>query len=102
MRIKTEAIVTGIKRSKGEFEGIKYDSTKFYVQADLDDSKDNAKGSATTEYPFGTSDEYQKYVHLTFPFKAELELDIGTTGREQKVTLIAVKPLEMVKAQKVA
>jgi len=100
MRFTNKVVVTGAKRSKGEMEGVKYDSTKFYVQVDLDDRAGNAKGTATQEYSFGTSDEYQKYQHLPFPFEAEADLEIVTTGKVQKVVLHSLKPLSMIDAPK--
>lgn len=93
MRIpSTEVTVTGIKRSKGNFEGVDYDSTKFYISTDLDDSKGNSKGTATTEYSFGKSDEYDKWSHLTFPFQALAEMELVTSGKVTKVSLVALRP----------
>lgn len=96
MRIPAaEVTVTGIKRSKGNFEGTAYDSTKFYIATDLDDSKGNSKGAATTEYSMGLSDEYDKWSHLTFPFVAVAEMEIVTSGKVTKIALVALKPKSM-------
>lgn len=99
MRIPaTEVMVTGIKRSKGNFEGTSYDSTKFYIQTDLDDSKGNSKGMASTEYSMGLSDEYDKYSHLPFPFQAMVEMEVVTSGKVTKIALLSVKPKSMTQA----
>lgn len=87
-----EVVVTGIKRSKGNYEGVDYDSTKFYISTDLDDSKGNSKGTATTEYSMGKSDEYDKWSHLTFPFAAVAEMEIVTSGKATKISLVSLKP----------
>jgi hypothetical protein len=90
-----ESVVMGIKRSKGEFEGNSYDSTKFYIQTSLDESKGNGKGVATAEYSFGKSDEYEKYVHLPFPFKAICDYEIVTNGKGTvTMRLTGVKPVD--------
>lgn len=101
MRIPAaEVTVTGIKRSKGNYEGVDYDSTKFYIATDLDDSKGNSKGSATTEYTMGKSDEFDKWSHMTFPFVGVAEMEIVTSGKVTKIALISLKPKAL--AQKAA
>lgn len=97
MKMQSVVTVVGMKRSKGEMEGVAYDSTKFYIETSLDDSKGNAKGTATSEYTMGKSDEYDKYVHLPFPFIADAEIELVTTGRVQKIVFHALKPREMKK-----
>jgi hypothetical protein len=97
MKFKQIVVVTGIKRSVGEFEGRKYDSTKIYVQVDLDDSKGNAKGMATAEYGIGDSKEFEHYCHLPFPFNAEAEMEISSTGKSERVMVLSLKPIELVK-----
>jgi len=99
MRFNSRVTVEGIKRSKGEMEGVKYDSTKFYIKTDLDDSKGNAKGSASTEYGMGTSEEYSLYEKLPFPFEADATFSMVTTGKVSKMVLEALKPVAAVKAQ---
>ncbi len=103
MKFTTEIKVAGIKKSKGTLEnGNAYDSTKIYVETDLDDSKGTAKGCATVEYPFGTSAEYEKYAHLTFPFLASATLEIVTTGKVQKTQLVELKPIKSIDDKKAA
>lgn len=100
MKFKSNVTVQGMKRSKGEMEGVSYDSTKFYIETDMDDSKNNAIGTSTTEYSMGTSEEYEHYRHLPFPFTAEGSFNQVTTGKVTKLVLVALKPLTASPAQK--
>lgn len=92
MKINQAMTITGMKSSKGDFEGTSYDSTKVYAMTNMDETKGNAKGFATVEYGFGKSDEYDKFKDLAFPFKADCELDFVTSGKAQKMILTAIKP----------
>jgi hypothetical protein len=95
MKFTSQAKVTGMKRSKGTMEsGQSFDSTKVYIETDLDDSKGNAVGVATVEYGFGLSDEFEKYKHLPYPCVCELGFEIVTSGKVQKTQLISIKPLQ--------
>lgn len=97
MKINQQLTITGMKASKGDFEGTAFDSTKVYAMTDMDESKGNAKGFATVEYSFAKADEFDKFKHLTFPFKADCEMEFVTSGKAQKMILLAVKPLAAAK-----
>lgn len=97
MEFKQEVIVRGMKRSKGEMDGVKYDSTKFYIDTDLDDRSGNAKGIATMEYSFGTSEEYTRFESVPCPFKAEAIMQLVTTGKVTKMVLAGLRPLAIPK-----
>lgn len=98
MRIENQVKVTGIKRSKGEFEGVKFDSSKFYVETDLDDRSGNAKGMSTVEYGMGDASVFDKYSHLPLPFMGKASFELVTTGKGQsKLVLVELVPTEMVK-----
>ncbi|HZX31562.1 MAG TPA: hypothetical protein VFF03_09440 [Rhodocyclaceae bacterium] len=94
MRFQSEVVVQGMKRSKGEMDGVKYDSTKFYIDTDLDDRSGNAKGKATTEYSMGTSEEFALYEKLPFPFKAVGSFSQVTTGKVTKIVLEQLQPVK--------
>lgn len=100
MKFKSIVTVQGMKRSKGEMEGVSYDSTKFYIETDMDDSKNNALGTSTTEYSMGTSQEYEHYSHIPFPFSAEGSFNQVTTGKVTKLVLVALKPVSASPAPK--
>lgn len=93
MKMDKQLTITGMKASKGEYEGVGFDSTKVYAMTDMDETKGNAKGFATVEYVFNKSDEYEKFKHLSFPFKADCELDFVTNGKVQKMILVGIKPI---------
>lgn len=102
MKFTQEIEVTGLKRFKGNVEGVEYDSTKFYIKTDLDDSKGNAKGACTMEYTMGKSDEYDKYSHLTLPFVAVADMELVTNGKVSKLTLVSLKPKAVAQAARAA
>jgi hypothetical protein len=97
MKFISQVKVTGMKPSKGVLEnGTTYNSTKVYVETALDDTK--GKGFATAEYNFGEASEYDKYRHLTFPFLADVEMEITSSGKTQKTVVRGVKPVANAKA----
>lgn len=98
MQFQTQGKVTGATQFNDTVEGVTYDFTKLHIETSLDDSKGNAKGSATVAYEFGKSDEFKKMEHLSFPFMADLTMELVTTGKVQKQRVVAMKPLAMVKA----
>lgn len=103
MKFKSNVKVTGMKFSKGSMDnGTTFDSTKVYVETDLDQSKGTAMGTATAEYNLGKSDEYKKYEHLAgaFPFMAEAEMEIVTNGNTQKTIILSLRPIDAVKPGK--
>lgn len=97
MQFQTKAIVLGIKMFKGDVEGTIYDNTKVYVQIDLDASRGTAKGFAVQEMSYGTSEEFNKLKHNTFPMECELTIAMVTSGKTTKQQLIALKPLVLAK-----
>ncbi|MEC5386738.1 hypothetical protein VVD49_13470 [Uliginosibacterium sp. H3] len=98
MKFQSQVKVLGMKSSSGEFEGVKYDATKVYVETALDSSKGMASGFGCLEYSMGNSTEYAKYKHLEFPFMGMAEMEIITSGKQQKTVMHSVKPTDRVKA----
>lgn len=97
MQFQTQLKVVGMKASKGEMEGVTFDSTKIFVEVSLDDSRGNAHGCATAEYTIGTSDEYGKYKHLPCPWMGMADMEIVTSGKAQKTVIRSLKPIEAAK-----
>lgn len=86
--------VLGMKRSKGSLEnGTPYDSTKVYILTKMDDRKGDAKGNTGAEFNLGTSAEYEKYAHLSFPFLADVEIEIVTTGTTIRQAVTSLVPV---------
>lgn len=101
MKFTSTIKVTGMKFSKGVMEnGQAFDSTKVFVETDLDASKDTAFGTATAEYGLGKADEYQKYKHLagSGPFMAVVEMEIVTNGKTQKTVIHSLRPVDAAKS----
>jgi hypothetical protein len=101
MKFTSTIKVTGMKFSKGTMDnGQAFDSTKVFVETDLDSSKDTAFGTATAEYGLGKADEYQKYKHLAGagPFMAVAEMEIVTNGKTQKTVIHSLRPVDAAKA----
>lgn len=100
MKFTSTIKVTGMKFSKGTMDnGQAFDSTKVFVETELDSSKDTAMGTACAEYGLGKAEEYQKYKHLAdaFPFMAVAEMEIVTNGKTQKTVIHSLKPVETAK-----
>jgi len=103
MKLTTRITVAGVKGSKGTLEsGQEYDSTKIYVQTELDDTRGMGRGFATVEYTYGTSEEFHKLKHLPFPLQADAELEIVTNGKTQKTVITSLQPVELAKPTKAA
>ncbi|XID75134.1 hypothetical protein ACF3NA_00760 [Alkanindiges sp. WGS2144] len=98
MQFKSDVVVTGAKRSKGEIEGKPYDSTKVYVKTGMDTSKGDAVGFAGSEYAWGLSDNFLKIASLKYPFQAQATFEMVTNGKSQKTILIDLQPVPQVKA----
>ena len=101
MKFPARVIISGVKRSKGVLEsGQAYDSTKVYVSTILDDSKGNGAGSATAEYTWGTSENFERIAHLFKagkPVEFDAELEIVTNGKTQRTQVVDLRPVAVAK-----
>jgi len=103
MKFQLQMTIVGMKSNKGQMDnGTAFDSTKVYALTDMDTSKGNAVGQATSEYAIGTSDELGKYKHLPFPFQAVAECEIVTNGKTQKTVITGLRPVADQKVGKAA
>lgn len=93
MQVQSKVKVLGMKANKGTMDGGQsYDSTKVYVETPLDETKGTAKGFAVAEYTFGLSNEFEKFKTMSFPLEAMATLEFVTTGKVQKIQMIALVP----------
>lgn len=97
MQVQMKGTLTGIKKSKGsgviEGQDRKWDSTTFYILSELPSKNENAIGMATQDYKFGTSDEFEKWRHMTLPVVVDVELTITTNGKGTQATEVTgLKP----------
>lgn len=91
----TKLKITGFKANKGQMDnGTKFDSTKVFCETRLDESKGNMRGTASTEYAIGLSDEYAKYAHIPLPFIAEAEVETVTNGKTRSQIILQLVPLK--------
>lgn len=88
MQAKIDGIILGVKKFKGDVEGIHYDSCKVLVTTPLDNNSGNALGFSVSEFSFGESSNFERFKSLEFPFSADLSVEIITNGRTQKFRLI--------------
>lgn len=97
MLVKAQATVRGAKMFKGRMDdGKEIDSGKLFVEVILKES-DNAFGMCTEPMKCKNSAVVESVKHLTFPFIAELEIEMvsGSKGMEQNV--LTVVPMQAIK-----
>nr|WP_315249429.1 hypothetical protein [uncultured Duganella sp.] len=97
MEVKAQATVRGAKMFKGSMDdGKAIDSGKLFVEVILKES-DNAFGMCTEPMKCKNSSVVESIKHVTFPFIAELTIDMvsGSKGLEQVVT--SVHPVQAIK-----
>lgn len=97
-----KVLVCGAKRSKGVMDGKPYDSTKVYLQTDMDTSNENLIGFVTEEYKWGLSDNFDKIKDIQTPFEAEAEFQLVNTGRQSRLVLADLKIVDKKAAPQVA
>jgi len=84
--------IVGAKCSKGVLDnGQAYDSTTLFIEVPLDDSKGNACGFCTSEFRWGTSENYKLVEAQKMPLTVNATLEIVTSGKMQKTQLIGIK-----------
>lgn len=93
MRFTTKATVRGMKRGKGDYEGIDYDYTRIFVDQALDASKGDAIGTATEAYQIGSHEAFAQFSKLPFPHEAELDMELVTSGKVSKTVCVGYRPL---------
>lgn len=100
MKMKNQAVLHGIKASKGDFEGRGYDSTTFHLAVDMGQSSNGESiGVVTRPFKFGDSTEFQKWQHLksSWPLggvMCDCEFDVvAGSDNSVKLTLLAIQPV---------
>jgi len=86
MQFKTQLVVLGAKSSKGEYNGKPYDSTTVFFQADLQEG-DNFCGQVGEFLKWGTSANFEKIKHHSYPARFEATLEQVSNGKSM-VTII--------------
>lgn len=88
MNIQLQGHIVGVKKINGQIEGKSFDYCCLIVATPLDSSQGNALGSSTTEYDFGSSANFEQFRNAQFPIEANLNVEIVTTGKTQKLKVI--------------
>lgn len=92
MQFQTSMKIVGAKCSKGVLDnGQAYDSTTLYAEVPLDSSKGNACGICTSEFRWGTSENYKLIEAQKLPITVTATLEIVTSGKLQKTQLVGIK-----------
>lgn len=86
MLFKTTMVVLGAKSSKGDYNGVAYDSTTIFYKADLQEG-DNFAGEIGEQMKWGTSSNFEKIKGLTFPLVAEATVQQVSNGKSM-ITII--------------
>lgn len=101
MKMKSQAICTGIKESSGTFEETKkaFSSTTFHLIVDVaENSAGRSIGSVSRPFKFGDATEFEKWAHLdkSWPVTGLLcdcEFDVvAGADNASKLTLVGIKP----------
>jgi hypothetical protein len=99
MRMESQVVVHGIKESSGTFEGRAFSSTTFHCEVDMkENGAGRALGRVTRPFKFGDAKEFDKWAHLghSFPISAVATFDVDSARDDGvKLTLVAIRPVEM-------
>ncbi|MBW8723012.1 MAG: hypothetical protein JF626_14500 [Polaromonas sp.] len=95
MKMKSQAICTGIKESSGTFEETKkaFSSTTFHLIVDVaENSAGRSIGSVSRPFKFGDATEFEKWAHLdkSWPATGLVPLSCAGWGRA-RVGVIAAR-----------
>ena len=99
MKFNITAICTGIKESKGEFEGKGFSSTTFHLIVDVaENGAGRSIGAVTRPFKFGDASEFEKWSHLSkswpvtgLPCSCDFEVVAGAEN-SSKLVLLGIKP----------
>ena len=92
MQMQIQGQIMGVKRFSGQIEGKNFDYCRVIVATPLDSTQGNALGSATTEYDFGASTNFEQFKAHQFPIDANLSVEVVTNGKTQKLKIIGFQP----------
>ena len=92
MQMQIQGQIMGVKRFSGQIEGKNFDYCRVIVATPLDSTQGNALGSATTEYDFGASINFEQFKAHQFPIDANLSVEVVTNGKTQKLKITAFQP----------
>lgn len=101
MKLKSQVICTGIKESKGEFEGRPFNSTTFHLIVDVAESSSGRSiGAVTRPFKFGDASEFENWAHLKNSWPSggvmcECEFDVvAGADNSSKLALLSIQPVQ--------
>ena len=104
MKMQSQAVLHGIKSSKGDYEGRGYDSTTFHLSVDMGSSSNGESiGVVTRPFKFGDSTEIEKWAHLGAhmgsgkPVPVKCDFDVVASSDGVKLTLLGIEPATQAK-----
>lgn len=105
MKAPMQVMLFAVESSKGDFEGVGYDSTTFHVSVDMG-KKSNGKtfGLVTRPFKMGDSTECDKWERFAPHLNAgkgmlcNCEFEIVAARDGVKMTLLAIEPVTQAKA----
>ena len=99
MKFTNTALCTGIKESKGEYEGKGFSSTTFHLIVDVaENGSGRSIGAVTRPFKFGDASEFEKWAHLSKSWPiggvsclCDFEVVAGADN-SSKLVLLGIKP----------
>lgn len=92
MQMQIQGQIMGVKRFSGQIEGKNFDYCRVVVAIPLDATQGNALGSSATEYDFGGSANFAQFQDKQFPYEAVLNVEVVTSGKNQKLKIVGIQP----------
>lgn len=101
MKMKSQALCTGIKESAGTFEETKkaFSSTTFHLIVDVaENSAGRSIGTVSRPFKFGDASEFEKWAHLAKRWPpggllCDCEFDVvAGADNASKLTLVGITP----------
>jgi hypothetical protein len=99
MKFTAPAICTGIKESKGDYEGKAFSSTTFHLIVEVaENSAGRSIGSVSRPFKFGDASEFDKWTNFKnswpasgLPCTCDFDVVAGADN-SSKLTLLGIKP----------
>jgi hypothetical protein len=96
--MKLQLLCTGIKESKGEFEGKPFSSTTFHLIVDVaENGAGRSLGAVTRPFKFGDASEFDKWAHLSKSWPAngvQCDCDVDLVAGADNATKLVLKGIK--------
>jgi len=102
MQFTSKVKIMGVAFFAGNIEGKDLDSGTVFVEEQLDESTDRAKGFRSVEYKAPNSSLVKAVMHNAFPMMAEITVESKVTKGASSLVVTGIKPLQIAPTQKAA